>query len=854
MDNNTKPASKNIPDNTSSQYSSREELGDIPTSEELAELAAECDFEDNESVGYLLDSNTYIPAQPTTQPQEQSDRKSLETKLLCMGFSQEEISSMSYDELKETIEANLNEGPEYVSGGETDNEKRDNAVDTEDNDFHLEDCIIDGPPVYSFRGSPDNTAPFKEDSNIANNDKENQEEQVTPLEIKEIPKGADISSVFTSVPSGIIECQLPDIGVIPLEMQEERTSVIVFPNKASAQVAKQVYPKCGLFDSTTDKRLSLPEIRLNHGAKMLAVPDTTEALCNLLVRSDIDFFLMILDMDTLQGEASYRDAVSTMYDAYTGHPKDKRCIITTDSGAFSDPAMAKEKRYILKGGTVQKRKPEIISSRNIILALKKAIEGIRRPKKIEILYNSVQQSRLAILNLKEQYQKECGILCNEASKEEAGEFYIDTSPEQEQMEKRITFHTSLNDIPASDKPIVLITVSDASRGSTTLSVRQIIRIQDAAGDKTMLSRDIIIHNTFYCHTKDWKSSFAAFIKQGNRISELLNAIEELAKEDNALARFFKAPINRIAQYKRSIKGRFQQINLLRKDSKKKLKPSYMAIDSLLVRTRLLENLYSAPYRLSEALIAYYPDLKHAIFEEEQKQLVEEQKGIEKSERKKSLERAAGSRNRELDRIFGLEMNGELDTKTIEREVLRGRSSKRKIWKEFQRLYRYIDTEEAIQHLKRIKAGNRIGFKNLNNSIMFWALDEEHPLKQSVYSAFKGGESYTSSEIKEKMSPIVKYHFNRDIMAEETDTKEQEQPSDTTGNTEEIQGIRVSKQEQPNKKKGRQAQGRKLITLFKSFMNAERPRDRYITAKETPYHTHGIRIAKDDNDLMQYFML
>ena len=770
-----------------------------------------------------------------------------------MGFSQEEISAMSDDEVKWTIEANLNQEPVYVSGGNTDNEKSDNAVNTEANDFNLEDCDIDAPPIYSFGDSPNNAAQAKDESNTTNNDKENQEEKDTTPEIKEIPQGKDISAVFNAVPSGIIECQLPDTGVIPLEMQAERTSVIVLPNRASAQAAKQVYPKCGLFDTATDKRFSIPKIRLNQSAKMLAVPEATEALCNLLDRSDIDFFLIISDMDTLQGEASYRDAVSTMYDAYTGHPKDKRCIITSDSGAFSDPAMAKEKRYILKGGPVSKRKLEIISSRNIILALKKAIEGVRRPKRIEILYNSVQQSRLAILNLKEQYQKECGILCNEASKEEAGEFYIDTSPEQEQMEKRITFHTSLNDIPASDKPFVLITVSDATRGNTTLPIRQIIRIQDAAGNNAMLSRNIIIHNTSKCYTEDWQSSFSAFIRQGNRISGLLNATEELTKEDKALARFFR-PIRRIVQYKVGIKGRFQQIKLLRQDSLKEWKPSYMAIDSLLVRTRLLENLHSTPYRLSEALKAYYPDLKHTIFEEEQEQLVEEQKGIEKSERKKSLERVADSRNRELDRILFLENTGELDMDVINKEISRGRSSKRKIWKEFQRIFPYIDTEEAIQHLKRIKAGNRIGFKNLNNSIMFWALDEEHPLKQSVYSAFKAGENYTSREIKEKMSPIVKYHFNRDIMAEETDTKEQEQTSDATGNTEEIQGVRVSNQEQPNKRKGRQAQGRKLITLFKSFMNAERPRDRYITAKESPYHTHGIRIAKDDNDLMQYFIL
>lgn len=849
MDNNTEPDNKDIPDNSSDQHISPDETGDFTTPEELAEWAANID--EYEPVGFLTGGNTFVTAQPEPQTQEQFDRKPLEVKLFNMGFTTEEIAQMSDDELKGAVEANTGFEPEFVFGGETGNEKSDNVVDTKDNDFHLEDCVIEGPPVYSFGGSPNNAAPSKEDSNATSNDKENQEEQNTPPEITEIPEDKDISAVFTSLPSGIIECQLPDIGAIPLEMQTERTSVIVLPNKASAQAAKKDYPKCGLFDSVTDSRLNAQEAKIPQGAKMLAVPETAEALCNLLNRSKIEFFLIILDFDILQGEASYREAVSTMYDAYTRHPEDRRCIITSDAGAFSDPNMKNEKRYILKGGNAIKRKPEIISCRNITLALKKAIEGIRRPKEIAVLYNSVQQSRLAILNLKKNYQNECGIICSEASKDEAGEFYIDK--ELDPQERRVTFYTGQNAIPPADKPLALIIVSDASRGSTTLSVKQIIKMQDAIGDNERLTKNIIIHNTFYCHPKDWEASFSSFIERGNRVAVLLNATEALAKDDKSLGRFFR-PIRRIVQYKVGIRGRFQQVNLLRQDSAKEWKPAYMAIDSLLVRTRMLENLYSNPHRLSDALKAYYPDLRYRSPEDEPEEVPEEQRDIEKSERRKSLDRAADSRNRELNRISEMKMMGQLDENAINKEISRGRSSKRKVWREFQRIYPYLPTEEAVKYLKEIKSGNRIGFKNLNNSIMFWALDDEHPLKLAVCSAFKAGERYTSKEIKEKMSPIVKYHFNRDIMAEEAGQQQgTEAGAQTTDNTFDIQGLTVNGPK-PKKNSGRQAQGRKLITLFKSFLNAERPRDVYVTASESPYQTHCRRIAKDDNDLMQYFML
>ena len=833
MDNNTKPDNKDIPDNSSDQHISPDETGDFTTPEELAEWAANID--ECEPVGFFTGGNTFVTAQPEQQTQEQFDRKPFEVKLLNMGFTTEEIASLSDEKLKDEVEANTEFEPEFVFGG---------------------GLAISKEAENANAGAESNnttTSPASQEDN----DKAKQPAQDTTSEVKEIteiteiPEGKDISAVFTSLPNGIIECQLPDIGAISLEMQAERTSVIVFPNKASAQAANKDYPKCVLFDSATDSRLNAPEAKIPQGAKMLAVPETAESLCNLLGRSKTDFFLLILDMDILQGEASYREAVSTMNDAYTRHPKDRRCIISSDAGAFSDPNMKNEKRYVLKGGNAIKRKPEIISCRNITLALKRAIEGIRRPKEIAVLYNSVQQSRLAILNLKKNYQNECGIICSEASKDEAGEFYIDK--ELDPQEKRVTFYTGQNAIPPADKPLALIIVSDASRGSTTLSVKQIIKMQDAIGGNERLTKNIIIHNTFYCHPKDWEASFSSFIERGNRVAVLLNATEALAKDDKSLGRFFR-PIRRIVQYKVGIRGRFQQVALLRQDSAKEWKPAYMAIDSLLVRTRMLENLYSNSHGLSDALKTYYPDLIYRSLEDEPEEVPEEQRDIEKSEKRKSLDRAADSRNRELDRILALEMSGELEPAVINKEISRGRSSKRKVWREFQRIYPYLPTEEAVYHLKKIKSGNRIGFKNLNNSIMFWALDDEHPLKQSVYSSFKAGESYTSREIKEKMSPIVKYHFNRDIMAEETDTKEQEQTLDAIGNAEEMQGLRVSKQEQSNKKKGRQAQGRKLITLFKSFLNAERPRDRYITAKESPYHTHCIRIAKDDNDLMQYFML
>lgn len=237
MDNNTEPDNKDIPDNSSDQHISPDETGDFTTPEELAECAANID--ECESVGYLTGGNTFVTAQPEPQTQEQFDRKPLEVKLLNMGFTTEKIASMSDDELKEAVEANTGFEPEYVFGGElTISKEAENAN-------------------AGAKSNNATTSPAPQEDN----DKAKQPAQDTISEVKdspevtEIPEDKDISAVFTSLPSGIIECQLPDIGAISLEIQTERTSVIVyFQTRLLHRLQIRITPNVGclILSQTTD--------------------------------------------------------------------------------------------------------------------------------------------------------------------------------------------------------------------------------------------------------------------------------------------------------------------------------------------------------------------------------------------------------------------------------------------------------------------------------------------------------------------------------------------------------------------------------------------------------------------------
>ena len=193
----------------------------------------------------------------------------------------------------------------------------------------------------------------------------------------------------------------------------------------------------------------------------------------------------------------------------------------------------------------------------------------------------------------------------------------------------------------------------------------------------------------------------------------------------------------------------------------------------------------------------------------------------------------------------IDENKEFDLGQALQDIMQDAADKdvKMLLRDIKRLYRYIDFNVLVKELKEVKTGNRTGFKNLNNSIMVWALDDGHPLKTDMYKALDIGKIYTNDEIIERLTPIVKYHFNRDFIKEKEDADKEKVKGKAPERTQRID------------------RGRKLVTVFKYFFDVERiPREGYkITGYKSFGNTsiyNGIkrqRISKDDNNLMRYFM-
>ena len=358
----------------------------------------------------------------------------------------------------------------------------------------------------------------------------------------------------------------------------------------------------------------------------------------------------------------------------------------------------------------------------------------------------------------------------------------------------------------------LITVSDVKRGDTLLSLKQIDAVYGLCEVSQRVLSDTIIHNTITCYNKEWDEGFELIMKRAGKIIQLLNTADDLSSDDVGLMKLFSIVQSTLEKKSLGrIQGNFANIRLVRRNIERKWCISFMNIDSLKIRVNLYNSYYNHPESLGYALENYHLVSSYHFSNDE---VTETQRSIELAENERYKKQTKKDRLALLDEIRELHNSGKLDKSFLQKRSKLAVSSEKKIFKEVNELYDYLGTEELIQKLKKLNCGNSIGFKNLKKSVIFWALEADHPLKLAVYEAFRVGRKYTNHEIEEKMNSIVAYHFHKDWTA--------------------------------NK--------RKSVSLFKCFFKTIRPRNEYIIQSSEIFSTYKNRIKKDENNMFKYFML
>ena len=629
-----------------------------------------------------------------------------------------------------------------------------------------------------------------------------------------------LSNYLTKMPHGLVDKKITGIGATTLEINSKRNSIIVFPTKALAYGKHSKHPNTlyvgseikGEKEKVTNQQI---EEYLAKGGykKLLVVADSLGRLLGIIGKNYKDYFLMIDEVDVLQTDNNFRPQLENVIDYYFMFPSKNRCMVTATMKEFNNPLLKKECKFSITWTYNARRDVKLLHTNNIIQAVIEKV--ISHPtEKVFIAYNSILQIRNIIASLDEETRKECAILCSEVSIKEAGEYFAPKLGDNDTLPARINFATCcyFTGIDIEDS-YHLITVSDVRRSHSMLTLDRMTQIHGRCRKDNGILSETIIYNTLgYVSVMESMDSYAVtLLHKAKKVLKVIESADDIMQGDHTLTDLF-------AMVKEAIREKAQEriagnelINLTRKDVHGKDVPAYLNIDYIIERTELYST-YFMPETLKEVLskqvkIISYNSLNYDVSPE--------QNIIEKTNKDAQNKLTDSNIQDAIKYIKTLSTTGQLNDNTLYSYTRYCRSKTKIFLERFIKLYRYVDLDSLLHQLWEIRTSNSVVFKNLNNTVMYWALDEEHPFKVAIRRCFTLNRSYSANEIQDKLTPIVQYHLHKVLKP------------------------------------------RKYVALLKSMYATDRTSgNKYIIRNENPrgFREHTCRIATKENNLLKLFML
>lgn len=575
----------------------------------------------------------------------------------------------------------------------------------------------------------------------------------------------NLADFIDKMPHGIVDKKIPGIGATTLEINSKRNSIIVFPTKALAYGKHSKHPNTlyvgseikGQNEKVTNQQIE--EYLAKDGyKKLLVVADSLGRLLGIIGKNYRDYFLMIDEVDVLQTDNNFRPQLENVIDYYLIFPPKNRCMVTATMKEFSNPHLKTECRFPITWQYNTHRNIDLLHTDNITQAVIEKV--ISHPtEKIFIAYNSILQIRNIIASLDEETRKECAILCSEASIKEAGEYFVPKLGDNDTLPARINFATCcyFTGIDIEDS-YHLITVSDVRRSHSMLTLDRMTQIHGRCRkDNGVLSETIIYNTLGYVSVMESMEKYTiTLLNKAQKVLKVLESADTISQGDYTLTDLFaiiKEAIREKAQER--IAGN-ELINLTRKDVYGKDVPAYLNIDYIIERTELYAS-YFMPETLKEVLrkqvkIISYKSLNYDVSPE--------QSSIEKANKDAQNKLTESYIQEAINNIKLLSTTGQLNDNTLYSYTRHCRSKTKIFLERFIKLYRYVDLDSLLHQLWEIRTSNNLAFKNFNNTVMYWALDEEHPFKVAIRRSFTLNKSYSASEIQEILTPIVQYHLHK----------------------------------------------------------------------------------------------
>lgn len=441
-----------------------------------------------------------------------------------------------------------------------------------------------------------------------------------------------LAHVFDEMPFGLIFKEETGIGATTLELYANRNSIIVEPtrvtasSKAKKHNALYVGGKTKNMYGTSDKRIKGYLYSPVYPKKIVVVADSLYRLVSLLKdETNLNFFLMIDEIDSFQLDSSYRKSMENCLDIYKTFPLEKRCMVTATSLEFSDPSIT-DAMTIIKYDVPTFRKMTLLSALKIedktrnsgkveneknkakkhYISIIKSIATnkiqeliINNPnEKLMIAYNSISgcyDIAKHLIKHKILSEEDIKILCSTNSKEKVKEFY--TELESDLLPAKLNFCTSAYftgfDI---NERYHLISISSVKSTIQTLSDKRLKQIAGRCRDKEGLLSETVIFDAW---------------EEMNEINYNVEDCLALANKEIAALQCITNNYNGHPLLKQNIdkireliveSTQFNGFRFLRWKSKNEPAISYLNIDAFIEQIRVRNELYSTKFDLYDCLL------------------------------------------------------------------------------------------------------------------------------------------------------------------------------------------------------------------------------------------------------------
>ena len=579
-----------------------------------------------------------------------------------------------------------------------------------------------------------------------------------------MPKGKrHLQDVFITTPHGLIKKNRTGIGATTLELNSPRNSIIVVPTRALA------YEKAASskIEGESDKYRVLyvggditgfvvPEISdyLMDSSirykKFIVVADSLPRLLRIIGKEHYkDYFLMIDEIDSYQYDCSYRPNMENVMDYYFQFPISHRCLVSATIGEFSNKDIVEEPIINVQFDNSQSRNINLIHTDKAEIRLKKLIEEIATTNpddKILIAYNSVKGCATIINSLNDNLKSECAILCS-SKNEEITEYYSDIV--EDRLPKRITFMTCTYFVGVDiTERFHLITAINVSKPYTILSTDKLQQIAGRCRHPEGLLSETIIYTTKNNNNEmptglqeqvlEDAEALATF---GNLYSKLKNKFpksyyftDELIEKD-----FIETTAKR---YLGS-----SPVKLIRKNSDGIFVPSYFNIDFVRIQVDFLGRLYSTSNNLIDALKSEGHTVEvNNYIENEDIPLDIRMQTDEDFQEATMLQRE--------DLIAKLQEEETIAARErLARNLMIQRCSRQNslFLEHFIELQKYVPFDLLVEKLGEYD--NNTDYNKFYNYVIFWILEDTHPLKTTIQEFFPINELFTGAQLTEKFNSI-----------------------------------------------------------------------------------------------------